>query len=78
MSYNSVISAPPKRRAGDVETSQPTNVSIVETVQSTAEQAPEETNFSPVNGNVPPPDPCAISSGLQKPDLRERCFSMTV
>ena len=59
---DSMITAPPTRqsRAGDVESLQPPKISVVETAQSTAEPAPEETNVSPVIGNVFPPDPRVI------------------
>ena len=53
-SSDSAKIAPPKRprRSGDIESYQPTNVSVVETVQTTADQLPVEDNISPVTGDV--------------------------
>ena len=45
------------RRAGDAENVQPPNSSVVETVQSAAEQVPDKITISPVIGTVSPPDP---------------------
>ena len=58
MSSDSVISAPPKRhrRAGDIESFQPSNISVAETGQSISEQAAEDTKISPVIGIVSPSD----------------------
>ena len=58
-SSDSAIAAPPKRprRAGDVKNFQPTSTSVMETVQNIAVQQPEETNISPVIGEVSPPAP---------------------
>ena len=44
---------PTKRphRAGEAKNFQPQNISVIETVQSTAEQVPEETKISSVIGN---------------------------
>ena len=56
-SPDSEITATPKRlrRAGDVENYQPTNISVVETVQTLAEKLPAEDNISPTIGIVSPP-----------------------
>ena len=56
---NSTILPPPKwpRRAGDVENFQPPPESIVESVQHTAENQPEEQNISPLIGQVSPSAP---------------------
>ena len=53
------ITAPPKRsrRAGDAENFRPPSESVVQTVQNIATQRPEETNFSPIIGEVSIPDP---------------------
>ena len=58
-SFDTLIITSPKsqRRAGDVEHFQSPKVSVVGTIQSTAEQTPEETNISPVIGNMSPLDP---------------------
>ena len=57
MSSDFVICAPPERqrKAGDIESLQLQMVSVVETVQSTAGQAADETNTSIVIGNVSSP-----------------------
>ena len=51
---DSTITAPPKRpsRVGDVENFQPPPASVVENVQNIATQQLEETNISPVIGEV--------------------------
>ena len=53
----STITVPPKRprRAEDVKNSQLPPASVVETVQTIATQKPEQTNISPVIGEVSPP-----------------------
>ena len=58
-SPDSLITGPPKRqhRTGDVENFHFSNNSVIETVQTTAEQAPKETNILPVIGEVFPSDP---------------------
>ena len=47
------ITAPPKRRlrAVDFENLQPTNVLVVNIVQTNAEQIPDEDYIPPINGN---------------------------
>ena len=51
---NSVIAASPRRprRECDVESFHSTNLFVVETVQSTADQVPDEKNISTVVGDV--------------------------
>ena len=81
MSSDSVIPTPPKRhgRAGDIESFQPQNVSVVETLPSTTEQAQEETNTSPVIGNVSPPDPrVRYLAKYRSPTPEDEAISMTV
>ena len=58
-SPNSEITAPPKKplRASVEENYQPTNISLLETVETTADQIPSEDNISPAIGNVSPLDP---------------------
>ena len=75
------MSAPPKkqRRAGDIGSIQSTIVSDVVIVQSTAEQAPEETNILPVIGNVALPDPpLRYVADYRSQIAEEDVFSMTV
>ena len=56
-STDSLITAAPNRRAIDADNFWPPNIPVVETFQFTAEQAPEETNISPVIENVSLADP---------------------
>ena len=53
------ITGPPKRprRAGAVENYQPPPELILETVLHIADQQPDETNISPIIGDVSPPAP---------------------
>ena len=57
------FAAQPKRPhwPGDVENFQPPPSSVVETVQQIAEQQPEETNISPIIGQVSPHVPQVLS-----------------
>ena len=75
---DSTIVAPPKRprRVGDVENFQPPSASVVETVQHIAEQQPEETNISPIIGEVSTSAPQVLSSLDQ--DTSTLVRSMTV
>ena len=77
-SSDSTIVAPPKspRRAGDVENFQPPPASVVETLQHFAEQQPEETNISPIIGEVSPPAPQVLS--ILHQDTPTLVRSMTV
>ena len=81
MSSDSVVPTPPKRnrRAGDIESFQPPNISVVETLQFTTEQAQEETNISPVIGNVSPPEPrVRYLANYRSPTPEDEAISMTV
>ena len=65
--------------AGVVENYQPTNVSVVETVQSTAEQITDDKNVSPIIGNVSPTDPQVRPLAAQRtPTLEADKISLTV
>ena len=77
-SSDSTIAAPPKRphRAGDVEKFQPPPKSVVETVKNVAVQQPEETNISPIIGEVSPSAPKALS--ILEQDTPKMVRSMTV
>ena len=77
-SSDSAITAPPKRprRAGDVESYKPPPESIIKTVQHIADQQPDDTNISPIIGDVSAPAP--QNASLLDIDTPTLVRSMTV
>ena len=77
-SSDSIITAPPKRprKAGDVEKYQLPPELIVETFQHIADRQPDETNISPITGDVSPPAP--QNPSLLDIDTPTLVHSMTV
>ena len=70
------ITSPPESpvRAGHVENYQPTNIFVVETVQSASEQLPAKDITYPVTGNDSPPDPRVRPfCRSEDPDTRAGC-----
>ena len=80
-SPDSEISATPKKphRARDVDNFQPSNISVVETVQSTAQQIQYDKNISPFIDDLSAPDPRVwplVDQGT--PTLEEDVIYLTV